>query len=469
MRTRRDQVQAYRFVIRRIVSAMLSGEPEASERPMRRLGWSVFASTMVTVLVMAIAGIWGLVTSQGRELSDPSLVINADTKARYVYVEGRLHPVQNIASARLILGTDDPEEREVPSSTLEGIARGHPAGIIGAPDGLPAADQLAGLPWRVCSVPPRGDARQPTTTVVAGVDIPGGQDPGREGVYIAVDDQEYLLWDDRALQITHRVVPVTLGLSAEDPTPVNTPLLNAIPAGPDLDVVRPDEFGEITEYRINDEMAGVGYIYATAGQHYIMTAEGLRPIGEFTVALRTTIGAAQIREITGGEVTVLQQSSQSLEPPGYPLEVPQLHPASSDSPVICVRYEGPSDDDRPAGITELHEQVPTQLTAADSLALLQTEQDVVAAADELLLPSGQGALVQEATVRGTAADESTVYLITPEGTKHRIGGQQAQAALGYGDVDPTPVPADLLAVIPTGVPLTIEAAREVIDGSVSPG
>ena len=60
MQTRRDQLQAYRFVTRRIVSALLSGEPETNERPMRRYGLAVFGGAMIATIVFAGAGVIGL-------------------------------------------------------------------------------------------------------------------------------------------------------------------------------------------------------------------------------------------------------------------------------------------------------------------------------------------------------------------------------------------------------------------------
>ena len=53
------RLQAYRFVTRRIVSALLSGEPETTERPMRRFGLAVFGSAMVAAIVFAGVGVVG--------------------------------------------------------------------------------------------------------------------------------------------------------------------------------------------------------------------------------------------------------------------------------------------------------------------------------------------------------------------------------------------------------------------------
>ena len=62
MQSRRDQLQAYRFVTRRIVSAMLSGEPETTERPMRRFGLAVFGTSedLETALLRAAWALHGV-------------------------------------------------------------------------------------------------------------------------------------------------------------------------------------------------------------------------------------------------------------------------------------------------------------------------------------------------------------------------------------------------------------------------
>ncbi|TML24664.1 MAG: type VII secretion protein EccB, partial [Actinobacteria bacterium] len=53
MQTRREQVRAYRFVTRRVVSALLSGEPETTDLPMRRLSIAIFGSAMLAIIVFA--------------------------------------------------------------------------------------------------------------------------------------------------------------------------------------------------------------------------------------------------------------------------------------------------------------------------------------------------------------------------------------------------------------------------------
>lgn len=463
MRARRDQVQAYRFVTRRIVAAMLFGEPETTERPMRRLGLGVFASFMVTVLVMAGFGVWGLITGQNSDLEQDTLVFEEGTHGRYVYLaeDDRLHPVANIASAYLILGTAEPETTTLAPSELGGIERGPELGIAGAPDGLPMADQLADLPWRVCSVPPSGDAGEPRTTVVVGQDLPGGSEVGNSGLYVSAGDERYLVWEDRLLRIEHSVAPVVLGLSAAEPTRIGPQMINAITSGPDLDVVRPDGFDEESAYEVGGGQAYVGHIFFTAGQHYVMTHDGLQPLGELTVALRTGIGVAQIRDITGSEVSRHLYTNDPLEPEGYPLEVPEIHPAAGRSTTVCAVYQG-TRDEGPAMTVEVFDDPPALLASPTAaVELRQGAEDDVAAADLMHIALGQGALVREASASGEAASGSTTYLVHPNGMRYAIAND-ALAALGYGGVEAVPVPANLLALIPRGPGMEATAAQTIV-------
>src|SRR4029079_6431268 len=112
MRTRRERAQPPRFTTRRIVSAMLTGEPETNELPMRRLGQALLSSAMMCALVLAAVGVIGLIRGTGEKLQPNSLVVERETGARFVFLPddpqnenspATLYPVANYASARLVL------------------------------------------------------------------------------------------------------------------------------------------------------------------------------------------------------------------------------------------------------------------------------------------------------------------------------------------------------------------------------
>src|SRR5207302_78821 len=152
---RRDQLPAYRFVTRRIASALTAGDPDSPESPFRRMAGAMFGSVMVAVLVVAGAGILGALKPGGSTSwhTAGTLVVEQETNTRYVYLDGVLHPVLNFASARLILKNDPLPVASVARSSLAGVPRGLPVGIPGAPDALPDKGSLAATPWSVCSEP----------------------------------------------------------------------------------------------------------------------------------------------------------------------------------------------------------------------------------------------------------------------------------------------------------------------------
>ena len=234
MRTRRDQVQAYRFVTRRIVSALLSGDPETTNLPMRRLGMAVFGSVIAAAVVLGGVGAYGQLTGNTAPLEENTLVIERETGATYVFAEGQLHPTLNYTSARLILNEPDPQVRTMSQASMRDRPRGRTVGIVGAPDALPDRKSLTGLPWSVCDVPDPADPRRSVT----GGDRPGaaGRTPlGDRAVLAHVDGRATcspatpgceVLGDDQAV--------VALRMTGTAPLPVGQQLLNALPAGPPL-------------------------------------------------------------------------------------------------------------------------------------------------------------------------------------------------------------------------------------------
>src|SRR5262249_39604010 len=105
MVSRRDQLQAYRFMTRRSAGALLRDDSDTVEAPLRRLSGGAAASVMVALLAAAVVGLFGLFSPGGSTSwqDSGSLILEKETGTRYVYLNGVLHPVINYASARLVL------------------------------------------------------------------------------------------------------------------------------------------------------------------------------------------------------------------------------------------------------------------------------------------------------------------------------------------------------------------------------
>src|ERR1044072_502575 len=106
MHSKRDQVQAHLFVMARLPSAMRRPEPDAPESPLGRTNRGAAIGVIIAVLVCAGAFVFGLIRPGGNDSwrTAQNIVVDKQTGARYLYLDGRLRPVRNYASAQLIAG-----------------------------------------------------------------------------------------------------------------------------------------------------------------------------------------------------------------------------------------------------------------------------------------------------------------------------------------------------------------------------
>ena len=155
MQTRRDQLQAYRYQVRRVLTALLGSDPDSPEQPMRRVTTATLSGVMVAVLALVGAGFYGKVRggSPSKWQQAGVLIVERETGSRYIYTDQQLHPILNYTSARLLLNTATVPTVQVARKSLEGAARGATVGIAGAPDSLPDAKHLIAGPWSVCAQP----------------------------------------------------------------------------------------------------------------------------------------------------------------------------------------------------------------------------------------------------------------------------------------------------------------------------
>ncbi|MCW3814499.1 type VII secretion protein EccB [Micromonospora sp. DR5-3] len=467
MRTRRDQVQAYRFVTRRIVSALLSGDPETNDLPMRRLGMAVFGSVIAAAVVLGGAGAYGQLTGNAAPLESNTLVIERETGATYVFTDGVLHPTLNYASARLILDEADPTVRTMSQASIKERPRGRAVGIVGAPDDVPDRKSLVGLPWSVCDVPDPADPQRSTTRLVIDRPLPGGTPLTDRAVLVRVNDARYLLTGGSRLRVVgDEQALVALKMAGAATLTVGQQLLNAVPVGPALRKPTIDGDGSSSGLTVGDRPAKVGQVYRAAGNHYVLTKQGLVAIKEVT-ALLLLGGGGQITDITPDQAGQLL-TDQRLEPEGLPDKLPTLHEVRAGRTVLCASYRAGAPGLPPVTTLEAFDQPPAELSAAAGVPARQTSRDAVRTAESVLLPGGKGVLVQPtAGESGKPATGATVYLITAQGVRYPLG-PNAKAALGYGDVTPLAVPASLLALVPTGPTLARSDALAHFDPGAAP-
>ncbi|MFH9044441.1 type VII secretion protein EccB [Streptomyces sp. NPDC017966] len=476
MRNKRDQVQAHMFVMSRLTSAMLRAEPDDVESPNGRTNRGALIGVVIAVLVCAGAFVIGLLRPGGNDSwrSPGVFVVDKGTGASYLHLDGRLRPVRNYASARLIAGKDM-KTVSVGSSSLRHAPHGAPVGLPGAPDALPDPADLDTGPWRVCATV--HTARHTTTartTLAVGAGPAAGIDgarglSAREGVLVTgPDDMVWLLWQGTRLRLDHRMGALdALGYGAMTSRPVSAAFLDALPQGPDLappDIPGRGEAGP----RLEGRATRVGQVFrvdvpGSESQYHLLTEDGLTPL----TATRTALVLADPRTRTeayggstpqavrlGAEALTGHQAGPSGTP-GDDAELPAAPPkilGTAAGQAVCAETESSGTAARTAvsllPVTALG--TPAQPPGGDAAPACRP-------VDAVTVRPGAGALVRAVGAGGGPLGDTT-FLVTDTGVKYRLTGAEATGALGYGTGDARRLPAHLLAMLPTGPDLDPAAA-----------
>jgi type VII secretion protein EccB len=476
VQTRRDQLQAYRFVTTRVQSALLHGEPDAPETPMRRIGVAMISGIMVAVLVMVGFGIFGAIKPGGKEgwRNSNQLVVEKETGTRFVYIpqDGQLHPVLNYASARLILNSADITVKYFSRKSLAGAPRGLPRGIPGLPDSLPARGGLIAGPWTVCSKP-AADAEKPAGMTVSVGYTPTGQHVDRgHALLVKTNTGVFLIWNDHALAVTGHTAIDALQYDALQELPVVDTWVNSIPPGPELRATTIPGIGQQAPI-VAGGQARVGEVFRVPSdgnakaQYWVALQDGLAPTSETdarllladpAIAAAYTGSKPQFVDISPADLSNADRSTshRDLSTPGFPDTLPaQLNPQSSESQVLCAAYNGSGSATTDVTVS-LAQGIPgerPQTAVTGGLTAGQT-------ADQVLLPPGTAAVVRS-LLRDNQLGNA-YYIVTDAGGRYPVPSTDVLGVLGYGGANVTPVPDRILELIPTGPALDPQTANSEI-------
>ncbi|MGQ5577572.1 type VII secretion protein EccB [Streptomyces sp. ZS0098] len=486
MQSKRDQVQAHSFMMGRLSSGLLTGDPDAPESPLGRTTRGVVFGVLFTVLIGAGTVVYGLLRPGGNDSwrDGRHLVVNRDTGARYLWTgtDGVLHPVRNYTSARLIGGADLPTE-DVGTASLRDVPLGGPVGIPGAPDGLPEAGQLDNGAWNMCVTGPDGadpstSAAAPAsavdragaTTLVAGAPVDTTDIAADRAVLVRGPDKtEYLVWRGSRLPLDEKSDARTaLGYGSVEPVPVSAAFLDALAPGPALrspDV--PGRGGEGPE--LGGEPTRIGQVFEVSvpggeGSYHLLREDGLVPLTRLGAALALgdpatqkdayqgespearTVGTDALREHQAEDAGRVDTAGLPDAPPA-----PQSVPRGS---ALCAQVDGGDGGARIGSVlAPLTGLAPVAVSAGTDAPVRQA----CVPTDATVVRPGHGALVRALHASG-AAHAGTTYLVAENGVKYRVPAEDSLKALGYttGDIDS--VPAPLLATLPTGADLDPDAA-----------
>lgn len=422
MQSRRDQAQAQSYLLGRLAGALVAAEPDGLETPHRRTVTGLGIGALVAVLAVAGSTVYGLIVPGGATAwRDPgSLVVEKETGSRYVYVDGRLRPVPNYASARLLLG-DDLSVTMVSAKSLAGTPHGAPIGIADAPDTLPATG-LGQARWTVCT----GDS---ATTLAIGSGDSGSPVGGGAALLVRAGDDDYLIWQGRRHRLGADWLARVLGFTGAG-VEVPQRWLDLVPAGADLAPLEIPGRGEGGP-EVDGERSEVGQLFSSKHRYYVLLRDGLSPLSP----LAYTLLAADPAGIDGDATPLSPAALAALPvadapaPAGLPTEAPvPVDPAAGDSWCLRIAADG---------------------TAALLPGPAPTGAVTVAPDRKVVVETGLGGLV----ITG-----SGYSLITDAGIRYPVADAGTAEALGYPVEAAAGVPPGVLDLLPVGPPLSRLAA-----------
>ena len=216
----RLQVSGHRFLTRRIEYALVCRDVRMLDDPIRAQALSLSAGVAVTAIVVAVCAVLALLRPQGT-LGDHPIVVARESGAVYVRVGDLLHPVPNLASARLIARTPA-QPRLVSAAVVAGARHGPTMGIPGAPATIDTpVDPQAGS-WTVC------DGADHRTTLVVGAPEPVQAAPAIL-VTSRTTGRMFLLDAGHRAAVDVRDTAVVAALEMGTVIPVSQPLLDTLP------------------------------------------------------------------------------------------------------------------------------------------------------------------------------------------------------------------------------------------------
>lgn len=530
MATHKDQLNAYTFARRRTVAAFLQPSLTGAEAQAPRALRALLPGIVTGALVLAGFGAWGLIkpgAPLGWDNTGENVLVGSESTTRYVVLDTdgvkQLHPVLNLASAKLLLDPQKFKVLKVDEKVLDGpkLSHGATVGIPNAPDRLPgsgaAAEQKV---WAVCAQPAAGAGQaarqavfvlspsQASQTLTAAGTLTGAKAlyvQGPDGVRYLVDGSGTRFPLGGSTEGERNLLIRLLFDESAQPEPVSAQWLETLNLGSPLDFPVVPAFGQpSTAAGLDAKSNKVGMVIeATSGaatHKYVVLKDRIAPVSELTAHLlmnsRQSVGF-----YPGDKEAAIPVAAAAISPDsvtfyadkGWPTVVPaQVNGASvaggSSSQTICsVMYQGKLDAlGRPALGAWAGSSFPVATGATSSVyvtpgsGLLYREVSGGAVA-----PSAGGNAVGSSggSSAGSSSGSDTlsgsVYLLTDTGLRYSLptnndstakgaaaagaagaSVDQARTRLGYDKIDPTVVPQQWSRLLPKGPTLDTASARQ---------
>ncbi|MFE0418978.1 type VII secretion protein EccB [Streptomyces tendae] len=504
MASRRDELNAYTFAKRRTLASFLQPSPSGSEEGAPRPLRAIVPGAVVGIVVLAVFGAIGLFSPtapKGWDEAGGHVIVASDSTTRYVVLKTdgkkQLHPVLNMASAKLLLDPDKDSVITVDEGVLDSGEPPHGAtiGIPYAPDRLPGSDDAEQAKrWAVCERPgPGGRAIQKAAFVFAEKDWSRteGKDKlsGGDLMYVVGPDgtSQYVV-DSRGSAYAladpgDKELLKALDTQGRAPQRVSQEWLDTLHKGDPIQI--PEVKGTPGAAAGASDMLGqydkVGMVIKAYDgrrmQYYVVQSGAVARVSEFTATLLLNSGAlvdvgqaGEAQQVSPGAVVDSVGFAGQRNWPSYrPKTVNDGTSAASGRNTVCsvLRSVNAQNGDTTLSTwasTGFPAQLPTGSSSAyvtpGSGQLYRQFQGSETKAGGVFLVTDTGLRYALQSNSDSATDDKGIGTSDKKREQELSESRIAQTRLGYENVEPSPVPAKWSTFLPTGPRLSQAAARQ---------
>lgn len=431
----------------------MRGDSRMLDDPLRAQSLSLPGGAVVAVIIVAVCAILAFLRAPGT-LGTAPIVLVRDSGALYVRIGDTVHPVLNLASARLITGTPaDPEV--VSAAAINKAKRGPLVGIPGAPSVISAPLSQDESGWAVCD-----DAT--STTVIAGNGSTDGLAAGRSVLVTPRSESAattYLLYDGwRAkVDLRNRAVVRALKLDGVTPQRVSRALLDATPEAPPIVAPHIPAAGSPSPLRGLPVGTLVQVDRVTGEEYFVVLARGVQRIGEVAADLIRFTDSQDT-----GDIDTVAPDDIAAVPilDTLPVSTFPQHGGVSDDAIVCARWQ--------LGRSGVNTAVLTgdSLPMSAPVSLAQADGDGPGV-DAICMPRGRSAYVRSIGLAGDSASTGALYFLDESGALFGLRDEATAKHLGLTGT-PVPAPWPVLARLPRGPELSKVAASIARDTLAGP-
>jgi type VII secretion protein EccB len=453
--TTKVQVSGWRFLLRRVEHAIVRRDTRMFDDPLQFYSRAVSAGIVIAVLICLGAALLAYFKPLGKRGGD-SLLVDRTTNQLYVVLpdSGQLRPVYNLTSARLILGNAGTPVA-VKSQELDGMSKGQPLGIPGAPYATPVAASPE-TQWTLCDTVVQPESVAPTVTTAVLItplteDASVGAMRPDQGMLVSYKEQNWLVTQTgrHAIDMSDRAVTSAVGIPVTArPTPISEGLFNALPDAGPWQLPPIAAAGAPNTLGLPPELV-IGSVFTTVvengQQNYVVLADGVAKIDDTTAAALRATNSYGLVAPPSLEPSAVARIAERVYDSPLPGSAMTMLPRQ-DIPTLCWAWEREPGDQGPQTTVIAGRHLPlsgTQLT---------TGIDQITGDATVHIDGGQYIRLQSPDPRYG----ESLYYIDPQGVRYGLPDEQTAAKLGLSA--PRTAPWQVVSLLVDGPVLSKEGA-----------